>query len=108
MSDHLPESFSLASALAEQGVRHQKGLSQNDLAKDNPETNPITIKPKTTELFFWIPLLYCSPPGFRFPFPLYLLLCQHMCLLGQFISESLTRAQFQALEGVPLPATVSH
>ena len=82
-------------------------LSQNDLAKDNPETNPITIKPKTTELFFWIPLLYCSPPGFRFPFPIYLLLCQHMCLLGQFISESLTRAQFQALEGVPLPATAS-
>ena len=69
------------------------------LAKDNPETNPITIKPETAELFSWIPLFYCSPPGF--PFPKNLLLCQHMCLLGQFISESLTRAQFQALEGVP-------
>ena len=76
------------------------------LAKDNPETNPITIKPETAELFSWIPLFYCSPPGF--PFPKNLLLCQHMCLLGQFISESLTRAQFQALEAVPLPATVSH
>ena len=28
-----------------------------------------------------------------------------MCLLGQFISECWTRAQFQALEGAPLPAT---
>ena len=41
------------------------------LAKDNPETNPITIKPETashvTELF-WVPLPYCSPP--RCPFPI--------------------------------------
>ena len=34
-----------------------------------------------------------------------LLLCQHICLLGQFISKCQTRAQFQALGGVPLPAT---
>ena len=37
------------------------------LAKDNPETNPITIKPETgnhvAELFSWVPLPYCSPPG---------------------------------------------
>ena len=42
------------------------------LAKDNPETNPITIKPKTAshvaELFSWVPLSYCSPP--RHPFPI--------------------------------------
>ena len=41
------------------------------LAKDNPETNPITIKPKTashvTEQFSWVPLPYCSPPGCLFP-----------------------------------------
>ena len=40
------------------------------LAKDNPETNPITMKPKTSqvaELFSWVPLLSCSPP--RCPFP---------------------------------------
>ena len=41
------------------------------LAKDNLETNPITIKPETashvTELFSWIPLPYCSPPGCPFP-----------------------------------------
>ena len=29
-----------------------------------------------------------------------------MCLLRQFISEYYIRAQFRALEGVPLPATV--
>ena len=33
MSDHLPESFPLASILAEQGVHHQKELSQNDWLK---------------------------------------------------------------------------
>ena len=36
------------------------------LAKDNPEINPITIKPETashvTELFSWVPLPSCSPP----------------------------------------------
>ena len=41
------------------------------LAKDNPETNPIIIKPETSsrvaELFFWVPLPYCSPPGCPFP-----------------------------------------
>ena len=42
------------------------------LAKDNPETNPSTIKPETAshvaELFSWVPLPYCSPP--RCPFPI--------------------------------------
>ena len=42
------------------------------LAKDNPETNPITIKPKTgshvTEQFSWVPIPYCSRP--RCPFPI--------------------------------------
>ena len=41
------------------------------LASDNPETNPITIKPETashvTELFSWVPLPYCSPPECSFP-----------------------------------------
>ena len=41
------------------------------LAKDNLETNPITIKPETAshvaELFSWVPLPYCSPPGRPFP-----------------------------------------
>ena len=42
------------------------------LAKDHPETNPITIKPDierhVTEQFFWVSLTYCSPP--RCPFPI--------------------------------------
>ena len=41
------------------------------LAKDNWETNPITIKPETeshvTEQLSWVPLPYCSPPGCPFP-----------------------------------------
>ena len=41
------------------------------MAKDNPETNPITIKPKTAnhvaELFSWVPLPYCPPSGYPFP-----------------------------------------
>ena len=71
MSNHLPES-SLASILAEQGVHHQEELESVWLAKDNPETNPIIIKPETvshvTELFSWVPLPSCSPP--RYPFPI--------------------------------------
>ena len=42
------------------------------LAKDNPETNPITIKPETASpvagIFSWVPLPSCSPP--RCPFPI--------------------------------------
>ena len=42
------------------------------LAKDHPETNPITIKLETAshaaEQFSWVPLPYCSPP--RCPFPI--------------------------------------
>ena len=41
------------------------------LAKDHPETNPITIKPETlihaAEQFSWVPLPYCSPAGCPFP-----------------------------------------
>ena len=40
-------------------------------AKDNPETNPIPIKPETashvTEQFSWVPLPGCSLPGCPFP-----------------------------------------
>ena len=44
------------------------------LAKDNPETNPITIKPETVSRATWqscspgFPYPYCSPP--RCPFPI--------------------------------------
>ena len=61
-SDHLPESFLLASTRKDSGSEW--------LAKDNPETNPVTIRPKTAshmaELFSWVPLPYCSPLGCPF------------------------------------------
>ena len=41
------------------------------LARDNWETNPVTIKPETAshvaERFSWVPLRCCSPPGHPFP-----------------------------------------
>ena len=41
------------------------------MAKDHPETNPITIKPETAshaaEQLSWVPLPYCSPPGCPLP-----------------------------------------
>ena len=41
------------------------------LAKDNRETNPITIKPETAshvaEQFSWVPLPWRAPPGCPFP-----------------------------------------
>jgi len=50
----------------------RKDSESEQLAKDNRETNPITIKPETAshvaELFSWVPLPYCSPP--RCPFPI--------------------------------------
>ena len=40
-------------------------------ARDNPETNPITIKPETAshvaEQSSWVTLPSCSPPGCPFP-----------------------------------------
>ena len=71
MSDHIPEFFSLASILAEQCGCHRKDSESEWLAKDNLETNPITIKPETashlTEQFSWVPLPYCFPPRCLFP-----------------------------------------
>ena len=67
---HFPESLSLASILAEQCMHHQERLWMR-MAKDHPETNPITIKPQTSshsaEQFSWLPLPSCSPPGCPFP-----------------------------------------
>ena len=71
MSDHLPESFSLASTWLNKACITRKDTEPEWLAKDNPETNPITIKLETAshvaELVSWGPLPYCSPPGCPFP-----------------------------------------
>ena len=49
----------------------RKDSESEQLAKDNLEPNPITIKPETTshvtKQFSWVPLPYCSPPGRPFP-----------------------------------------
>ena len=54
-----------------QACTTRKDSESEWLAKDNPETNPITIKPETAshleEQFSWVPLPYCSPPGHSFP-----------------------------------------
>ena len=76
----------------------RKDLEPEWLARDNPETNPITIKPKISshvaERFSWIPCH--SLPGR--PFPIVSLFVS-MCVLGQFISKCETGAHSWALEG---------
>ena len=70
MSSHLPESFSLASIMSNVCTTRKEPESQGS-AKDNPETNPITIKPETeshvAERSSWVPLPCCPPPGCPFP-----------------------------------------
>ena len=78
------------------------------LAKDNPETNPITIKPETashvTELFSWVPLPYCSPPGCPFPIKSLALSADASPWIIHF--WVLDKSPVPALEGVPFLATV--
>ena len=45
----------------------RKGFGSEWLAKDNLETNPILINPRLQAMFSWVPLAYCSPPGYPFP-----------------------------------------
>ena len=53
-----------------QACTTRKDSESEGLPKDNPETNPITIKPETashvTELS-WVPSPSCSSPGHPFP-----------------------------------------
>ena len=72
------------------------------LAKDNLDTNPITIKPKTVshvaELFSWVPLPYCSLPGCPSPvISCFVSTC--VSLDNSFLSELLGPGRG------PLPAT---
>ena len=73
------------------------------LAKDNPETNPITIKPETAshvrEQFSWVPLPYCCPPGCPFPIKS-LALSAHVSSDYSFLSVR-QETSLGALEGAP-------
>ena len=87
----------------------RKGLESEWLARDNPETNPITIKPETAshvaEQFSWVPLPCCSPPGRPFPI-------KSLALSARVSSQTihfwvLDKTHSWALEEVPLPAIIS-
>ena len=77
------------------------------LAKDSLETNPITIKPETAshvaELFSWVPLPYCSPPGC--PFPIKSLALPAHVSPQTIHFQVLDKSPVSGLEGIPLPAT---
>ena len=74
---NLPEPFSLESILTSHMESMcdtcvtRKDLESEWLARDNSETNWITIKPQTVnhvaEQFFRVPLPSCSPPGCPLP-----------------------------------------
>ena len=64
MSDHFPDSFSLASILAEQGMHHQEGLlSQNDWLKT---TQKLDCEPRGRAVLLGSLTLLLST---RVPFP---------------------------------------
>ena len=71
MSDQLPESSCWHPSWLNKACTTRKDSKSEGLAKDNPETNSITIKPNTAshvaEQFSWILLPHCSPPGHPFP-----------------------------------------
>ena len=71
MSVHFPESLSLHPSWLSDACATRKDSKLGWLAKDHPETNPITIKPETTrheaEQIRWVPWPSCSPPGCPFP-----------------------------------------
>jgi len=66
----------------------RKDSESERLAKDNPNTNPITIKIETAchvaEQFSWVPLLYCSLLVRRSP----VLLAQHGAIALRQVLEA--------------------
>ena len=80
------------------------------MAKDNPETNLITIKPETVshvaEQFSWVPFLCCSSP--RCPFPIKsLALSARVSLDNSFPSVRQEPIPGALKEGLPLPTVLS-
>ena len=86
-------------------MSHQEGPW---LARNNPETTPITVKPGTVssvaEHFSWVALPCCSLPGCLFPI-------SFCCFIGTCVSlgSSLLSVRqeptLKVLERIPLPAT---
>lgn len=84
MSDHLPASFSLASTSSQARCATRKDPDSERLAKDNPEMNRTTMKPKTVSqqaavLLAALTLLLSAGRLSQYTL---LKLCQHVCLLG--------------------------
>ena len=100
-------SFSLASVLAEQCVRHQEGPWVRVIGKRKPGNQSHHHKTQDCEPQGRAVLLGSLTWLFSAwaPFPSRVLLCQTLCFRRQFNSECYTRAHSRALEGVPLPAT---
>lgn len=91
-----PETFMLKSIVAERRlhsrglwVRPNRGNKQEDWPQKTQKANPMTRKPETVsplaEQFCWFSYVTILSPGS--PFQWSLLLCQHVCLLGQFVSD---------------------
>ena len=80
------------------------------LAKDNPETNPINIKPETVShvaaQFSWVPLPYCSP--LRCPFPIKSLALSARVSSDNYFPSVRQEPTLMALEWAPLPTTYLH
>ena len=74
------------------------------LAKDNPATNPITIKPETVSLmaeqFSWVSLPSCSPPGHLFPIKFHAL-SAHVSLWTIHIRVLEKSTHYSAETGLP-------
>ena len=85
----------------------RKDSNSECLARDKPETNPMTRKPETVshvaEQFSLFPSPSCPQP--RQPFSMKSLAWMAPPLLGQFISKCQTRIHSQALEGILLPSS---
>ena len=105
MFHHLPESFSLASILAEQGVHHQEGLSQNDWLKTTRKLIPSPdCEPRGRAVLLGSLTLL---PSTRGPFPNKISCFVSICvsLDNSFLSVR-QQPSFTPWEGVPLPATL--
>ena len=90
------------------GVCHQEGPWVTVIGQRQPETNQITVKPKTVnhmaEEFSWVSSPCSSPP--ECPFPI-----KSLTLSTPVLPQSThfhVSAHSWALEGVPFPATKWH